>query len=292
LGSIIGLIIALSCMLGGFMAMGGKVSVLMQPWEFLIILGSTFGIFITSNPFSLIKDTGQAIIEALKGSTPKQKDYLAILGLLYTMMREMRSKPNPEVENHIDNPYDSPIFQCYPKILSDHLLTHFICDYCRLVILGNARPFEIEALMDEEIRTISNDSFKPCKAIQTVADTLPALGIIAAILGVIKVMSALNETPEVLGNLIGAALVGTFSGIFFSYGVFGPIATKIKSIRGKKIQMYTVIKQTLLAYMNGATPQIALEYGRKTISAKNRPSIDVVEQEAMTGQMGNATKAA
>lgn len=279
-------------MLSGFMAMGGEVSVLIQPWEFVIILGSTFGIFVIANPFSLIKDTVKATVEALKEDVPKQKDYLAILGLLYAMMREMRSKPRSEVENHIDNPDDSAIFQHYLKVLSDRSITHFICDYCRLVIVGNARPFEIEALMDEEIRTISNDSLKPYKAIQSIADALPALGIIAAVLGVIKAMGALDEAPEVLGHLIGAALVGTFAGIFFSYGVFSPIAAKIKSVRSKKTQIYSVIKQTLLAYMNGATPQIALEYGRKTISAKNRPSIDVVEQEAMTGQSGNTTKAA
>lgn len=292
MGIIIGLIIALGCMLGGFMAMGGEISVLIQPWEFVIILGSTFGIFVIANPFSLIKDTVKATLEALKEDVPKQKDYLAILGLLYVMMREMRSKPRSEVENHIDNPYASAIFQHYPTVLNDRSITHFICDYCRLVIVGNARPFEIEALMDEEICTISNDSLKPYKAIQSIADALPALGIIAAVLGVIKAMSALDEAPEVLGHLIGAALVGTFAGIFFSYGVFSPIAAKIKSVRGKKTQIYSVIKQTLLAYMNGATPQIALEYGRKTISAKNRPSIDVVEQEAMTGQTSPITKAA
>ncbi|RCL02545.1 MAG: chemotaxis protein MotA [Candidatus Tokpelaia sp. JSC188] len=290
MGIIIGLIIALTCMLGGFAAIGGKISVLIQPWEFVIILGSAFGIFITSNPFSLIKDTAQAIVEALKEDVPQQKHYLSILGLLYVMMREMRSKPHSEVENHIDNPYDSPIFQSYPAVLHDYLITHFICDYCRLVIIGNARSFEIEALMDEEIRTIFNDSLKPCKAIQAVADALPALGIIAAILGVIKVMGALNEEPEVLGHLIGAALVGTFAGIFFSYSVFSPIAIKIRSIKSTKTQMYTIIKQTLLAYMNGATPQIALEYGRKTISAKNRPSIDIVEQEAMTSQSADTMK--
>lgn len=292
MGIIIGLTVALGCMLGGFVAMGGHVAVLIQPWEFVIILGSAFGTFLIANPFALVKDTVKATVEALKEDIPKQKNYLAVLGLLYIMMREMRSKPRSEVENQIDDPQSSAIFQRYPAVLKDKSITSFICDYCRLIIAGNARPFEIEALMDEEIHTISSDSLKPYKAMQTVADALPALGIVAAVLGVIKAMGAINEAPEVLGHLIGSALVGTFAGVFFSYGIFGPIAYKIRSVRDKKTRIYVVIKQTLLAYMNGALPQIALEYGRKTISAKDRPSIDVMEQEAIAGQGSNKTEAA
>jgi len=284
LGVIIGLAIALSCMLGGFVAMGGHIDVLLQPWEFVIILGVGLGTFVVANPYSLIKETGKATLEAVKGDTFKQKDYLAVLGLLYAMMRDMRSKPRSEVEGHVDNPEESAIFKQYPSILKDKSITSFICDYCRLIIVGNARPFEIEALMDEEIQTITHDSHKPFHAMQTVADALPAIGIVAAVLGVIKAMAAISESPEVLGHLIGAALVGTFAGVFFSYGVFGPIASKIKLVRDKKARTYVVIKQTLLAYMNGALPQIALEYGRKTISSKDRPTIDVVEQEAISGQ--------
>ena len=284
MGVILGLAIALGCILGSFIAMGGHIAVLMQPWEFVIILGTAFGTFIIANPFSIIKDTIKATLEAMKESVPKQKDYLALLGLLYALMREMRSKSRSEVEGHFDNPNESAIFQQYPSILKDEAITNFICDYCRLILVGNARPFEIEALMDEEIHTISQDSMKSASALQTVADALPALGIVAAVLGVVKAMGHLNESPEILGHYIGAALVGTFAGIFFAYAAFGPIASKIKTVRGKKARIYTVIKQTLLAYMNGAMPQIALEYGRKTISAKDRPTIDVVEQEAIAGQ--------
>ncbi|WP_366048893.1 flagellar motor stator protein MotA [uncultured Bartonella sp.] len=284
MGVILGLAIALGCILGSFIAMGGHIAVLMQPWEFVIILGTAFGTFIIANPFSIIKDTIKATLEAMKEALPRQKDYLALLGLLYALMREMRSKSRSEVEGHFDNPNESSIFQQYPTILKDEAITNFICDYCRLILVGNARPFEIEALMDEEIHTISQDSLKSAQALQTVADALPALGIVAAVLGVVKAMGHLNESPEVLGHYIGAALVGTFAGIFFAYAAFGPIASKIKTVRGKRTRIYTVIKQTLIAYMNGAMPQIALEYGRKTISAKDRPTIDVVEQEAIAGQ--------
>ncbi|WP_337961979.1 flagellar motor stator protein MotA [Brucella gallinifaecis] len=282
MGILIGLAITLGCMLGGFIAMGGHVSVLVQPWEFVIILGAALGTFFIANPFSLVKDTGKACVEAFTNAVPKQRDYLDLLGLLYSLMRELRAKSRNEVEVHIDNPKESPIFQAYPSILKKDDLIHFICDYCRLIIVGNVRSHEIEALMDEEIHTLSRDKLKPYQAMVSISEALPALGIVAAVLGVIKAMGALNQSPEVLGHLIGAALVGTFAGIFFSYGVFGPIATKIKSTRDKNNRLYTIVKQTLLAYMNGSLPQIAVEYGRKTISAYERPSIDVVEQETMS----------
>ncbi|ENN90178.1 flagellar motor stator protein MotA [Bartonella bovis] len=283
MGVIIGLVLTLGCIIGGYMAMGGHLNVLVQPWEFVIILGSAIGTFIISTPFNVIKDTMKATLEAITDAVPKQKDFLATLGLLYVLMREMRSKSRSEMEGHVDNPKESLLFQQYPLVLKDDSLTNFICDYCRLIIMGNARPFEIEALMDEEIHTISKDSEKSSQALQNMADALPALGIVAAVLGVIKAMGAISEPPEVLGHLIGAALVGTFAGIFFSYSVFGPVATKIKTVRHKKTRIYIVVKQTLLAYMNGAIPQIALEYGRKTISAKDRPTIDVVEQHTIVG---------
>ncbi|WP_420960922.1 flagellar motor stator protein MotA [Brucella sp. IR073] len=282
MGIIIGLVVTLGCMLGGFIAMGGHISVLIQPWEFVIILGAALGTFLVANPFSTVKDTGKACMEAFTNAVPKQRDYLDILGVLYSLMRELRSKSRNEVEVHVDNPQESPIFQAFPSVLKNQDLTNFICDYCRLILMGNARSHEIEALMDEEIQTISRDKLKSYSAMVSVSEGLPALGIVAAVLGVIKAMGALDQSPEVLGHLIGAALVGTFAGIFFSYAVIGPIATKIKTTREKNNRLYIVVKQTLLAYMNGALPQIALEYGRKTISSYDRPSIDVVEQETLT----------
>ncbi len=162
-------------------------------------------------------------------------------------------------------------------------LTDFVCDYFRLIIIGNARPHEIEALMDEEIQTYLREKLKPYYAMNSVAECLPALGICAAVLGVIKAMGALDQSPDLLGHLIGAALVGTFAGIFLSYGVAAPIANKIKIVREKRCRVLVVVKQSLLAFMNGAMPQIALEHGRKTISAHDRPSIDDVEQATLSG---------
>lgn len=280
---VIGLIVALASILGGFAALGGHLIVIWQPWEFVIILGSALGTFIIANPIKVIKDTGGAVLEAILEKTPKNRDFLDILGLLHALMRELKSKSRAEAEAHIDNPTESAIFKAFPKVLANKNLTFFICDYCRLIIIGNARTHEIEALMDEEINTLKHDKQKAYHAINAVGDALPALGIVAAVLGVIKAMGALDQSPEVLGGLIGAALVGTFVGIFVSYGVLGPLAAKIKSVRDKQMRSYVIVKQTLLAYMNGAMPQIAVEFGRKTIPTKDRPTIDDVENETISG---------
>ncbi|MCA3554228.1 flagellar motor stator protein MotA [Aestuariivirga sp.] len=287
----IGMVIVFGCLLGGFAAMGGHISVLWQPFEYVIILGSAIGTFFVANPMKVVKDTFKGVMEAIKEATPKPRDYLDTLAILYALMRELRTKTRTEMEVHVDNPSESEIFKAFPKILAEKDLTNFICDYCRLIIIGNARTHEIEALMDEEIQTIQRDKLKVYLALSAVADALPALGIVAAVLGVIKAMGALDQPPEVLGHLIGAALVGTFAGILFSYGIFGPLASKVKTVREKKVRLYVIIKQTLLAFMNGAMPQVALEHGRKTISAYERPSISEVEQETMNSGSADAKAA-
>jgi chemotaxis protein MotA len=276
---IIGLVITMGCMLGGFAALGGHLIVLWQPWEFVIILGSAIGTFILANQTKVIVDTGDAIVQAVADSGPKRRDYLDLLGLLYSLMRELRSKSRNESEAHIDSPHDSPIFLAFPNVVSNPELTAFICDYFRLFIIGNVRTFEIENLMDEEIAAIKHDRLKPYYALASTGDGLPALGIVAAVLGVIKAMGALDQSPELLGGLIGAAMVGTFAGIFVSYGIVSPLALKVKAARAKECHLYLIIKQTMLAFMNGALPQVAIEHGRKSIPLHERPGIDEVEQE-------------
>ena len=275
----IGLLIAIGCILGGYAALGGHMAVLMQPYEFIIIAGASLGIFIVANTMTVIKDCGRAFLEATLDKVPKPRDYLDVLGVLHALMRELRARSRSEVETHFDNPQESEIFKAFPKLLANADLVTFICDYGRLIIIGNARPHEVEALMDEEIETLAHDRYKPVHALQAVADGLPALGIVAAVLGIIHAMGALDQSPETLGGLIGAALVGTFAGIFLSYAIVAPMAQKIKSVRQKQLKLFTLVKQSLIAFMNGAMPQVAVEFGRKTIPAKERPTIDVVENE-------------
>jgi chemotaxis protein MotA len=283
LGSFVGMVITVAALLGGFAAMGGHLAVLMQPWEFVIVLGTSAGTFIMANPWAVVVDTGLATVQAVSGAVPKERYYLDLLGALHALMRELRGKGRNEVEAHIDDPLSSEIFKAFPSVLADASLLQFICDYVRLIIMGNARTHEIEALMDEEIHTIVKSKLAPYHALGVVSEALPALGIVAAVLGVIKAMGALDQSPKLLGGFIGAALVGTFAGIFLSYGIVSPFALKIKMTREKRCRPYIIVKQTLLAFMNGAMPQIAIEHGRKMIANTDRPSIDVVENETIAG---------
>ncbi|MBZ9790976.1 flagellar motor stator protein MotA [Rhizobium sp. 3T7] len=278
---VIGLIITSGCILGSFMAMGGEIEALFQPFELVIIGGAGIGSFIMANPMKIVKDSLKALGEAFKHKVPKEREYLDILAVLYSLMRDLRTKSRNEIEAHIDNPQESFIFQGAPTVLKNTALTSFICDYIRLIIIGNARSHEIEALMDEEISSVLHDKLKPYHALTTMGDAFPAIGIVAAVLGVIKAMAAINEPPAVLGHLIGSALVGTFLGILMSYCVCSPLVQQVKAVRTKQHRLYLIAKQTLIAYMNGSVPQVALEYGRKTISSYERPSIDAVEQEMM-----------
>ena len=278
---IIGLVMGIGALMGGFTAEGGHISVLWQPFEFLIIGGIAAGVFVMGNPFSTIKDTVRGAIEAATNQVPKRKDFLALLSLLFALMRDLRTRPRAEVEAQIDNPQDSALFQHFPGILKDKELTQFICDYVRLTIIGNARSHEIEALMEQEISTIRKHKVKPHASMTTISEALPALGIVAAVLGIVKAMGALDSTPEILGEYIGAALIGTLTGIFWSYAVVSPLAQLIKSTREKQMESYIIVKQAIIAFMNGALPQIALEHGRKTISSGERPTIDEVENEAI-----------
>lgn len=289
MGILVGLVVTLGCVLGGYMAMGGHLEVLNQPWEFVIIGGAAIGTFLIANPMEVVKDSGKGLGEAFKGKTPSDEDYMEILGLLFNLLKDMKTKPKNEIEGHIDNPEESEIFKAHPIVLNNKPLLNFICDYCRLILVGNARPHEVEALMEEEISTIKHEKMEAVHALTAVGDGLPALGIVAAVLGVVKAMGAIDSSPEVLGGLIGAALVGTFVGIFLSYAVVGPVASKLKIVRDQNLRIYFVSKQTLIAYMNGAVPQIAVEFGRKAISAHDRPSIDQVEEQMMGGGTAPAT---
>ncbi len=278
----LGLFLGAGALVGGFLAEGGHLPVLWQPYEFLIIGGIAIGVFVMGNPFSTIADAIKGVIQAITNAVPKRKDFLALLSLLFALMRDLRTRPRNEVEAHIDNPKDSPLFQHFPHILKDAELTQFICDYVRLIIIGNARSHEIEALMEQEISTIRKHRLKATASMGTISEALPALGICAAVLGIVKAMGALDQSPEVLGEYIGAALIGTLTGIFWSYAVVSPLAQLVKGTREKQMQEYIIVKQTLIAFMNGALPQIALEHGRKTISSGERPTIDEVESEAIS----------
>ena len=278
MGPLVGIPLLLAAVLGGFIGMGGQIAVLWQPYELLIFAGAACATLIIGNSMEVVKDTLRAIADLFTGKKVREKDFLELLGLLYSILRSVKGQGMLQLEFVIERPYESEVFKQYPTVLANRRAVNFLCDYLRLLSLGTAKAHEIESLMDEEIRILSKDLHKPTHALQTMADALPALGIVAAVLGVIKAMGAINQPPEVLGHLIGGALFGTFVGVFFSYGVVGPLAHLIRGVRDGQITYFVAIKSTLLAHLNGAAAQVAIEYGPKVLHADTRPSFDAVEK--------------
>lgn len=279
---IIGLVIVVGCVLGGYMAMGGKLGVLNQPFEYVIILGAGIGGFVASNPLNVIKGAVRAYMAALKGPHFKKAHYVEVLSMLFELFKLAKQKGMIALEPHVENPDTSDIFSKYPNVMKDHHLSDFVRDYLRMLTLGTDKAHEMEAVLDAEIEAHHKNDHRAVGAMQTFADALPALGIVAAVLGVIKTMKAMDQPPEVLGGLIGAALVGTFAGVLFAYGVFGPFAAAAKNALEADSRMYEVVKSGILAYMQGYAPAIAIEMARKTIDADERPSF--YDLEAVLGK--------
>ncbi|NBC33199.1 MAG: flagellar motor stator protein MotA, partial [Alphaproteobacteria bacterium] len=224
---IVGAIIVIICTLGGYSAMGGHLGVLWQPFEAVIICGAALGGYIIANSKSVLSRTGKAIGQVVHGKKHSKENYLELLSLMYQLFKVAKTKGMLMLEQHIEKPEESTIFQQFPGIYQNPRALTFICDYLRLMSLGSEDPHTLEDLMDEEIETHHQEQHQVSNAVQTVADGMPALGIVAAVLGVIKTMGSITEPPEVLGHLIGGALVGTFLGVWLSYGFIGPLANAI-----------------------------------------------------------------
>jgi chemotaxis protein MotA len=275
---IIGSVTVIACVFGGYAASGGHFPVLWQPFEALIILGAALGSFITANRKPVLLATGGAIAGLLKGEKYDKAAYLELLSLLYTVFKLAKTRGPLALEAHVENPHESDLFKQFPKFSADHHVVTFLCDYLRLLTLGTDNHHEMETLMDEEIETHHAESHAVHAAIQSVADGTPALGIVAAVLGVIHTMGAITEPPEVLGKLIGGALVGTFLGVFLAYGFFAPIAAAVKARSEAETRYLFCIKAGLLAYMQGYAPAIAVEFARKALASDVRPTFYEVEE--------------
>lgn len=274
---IVGVIIVIVCVFGGYVALGGHMYVLWQPFELVIIGGAAIGAFIIGNPKSVLVGTGKELGKLLKGSKYGKEAYLELLTLLYAIFKLAKSKGMLTLEAHVEDPHDSDLFKQFPILQKDHHALEFLCDYLRMMILGSENPFEMEALMDEEIETRHGEEMQISNAIQTMADATPALGIVAAVLGIIHTMGAITEPPEVLGKLIGGALVGTFLGVLLAYGFFGPMASFLKQTYNAEIKYFHCIKVGLLAHMQGNAPAVSVEFARKALLGDVRPSFYEVE---------------
>jgi chemotaxis protein MotA len=274
----VGSIIVLASVLGGYAALGGHLFVLWQPFEFVIIGGAAIGAYIIANPKNVLGKTGKAISLLVKGPRHTKEHYLELLSLLYTLFKLAKSKGMLALESHVENPQESELFQRFPYFYNDTYAMTFLCDYLRMMVLGSENAHEMETLIDEEIETHHTEHMQIVGAIQTVADATPALGIVAAVLGVIKTMGSITEPPAVLGKLIGGALVGTFIGVLIAYGFVGPMANGLKAVYESEGKYFQCIKVALLAHMNGYAPSVSVEFARKALYSHVRPSFYEVEE--------------
>ncbi|VAW92939.1 Flagellar motor rotation protein MotA [hydrothermal vent metagenome] len=274
---ILGVVSVFAAVIGGYLLSHGDLILLYQPFELLIILGGACGSFIIANPKQVIIGSIKGIIGLLKGSLYGKQNYMDILGLMFDLFSKSRKEGLMALEADIEEPDQSPIFQKYPKILSNHHLVDFISDYLRLMVGGNMNAFELENLMDLELETHHHEAEKPSSAVTLMSDGLPAFGIVAAVMGVVITMGFISEPPEVLGAHVGAALVGTFLGILLAYGFVGPMATAMASQVEEESKLYECIKVCILATLNGYTPQIAVEFGRKALYSFVRPGFVELE---------------
>jgi chemotaxis protein MotA len=264
--------------LGGYYANGGHIPVLWQPFEFIIIFGSACMAYLVANSKHVLKQTFTDIKLIYKPDKYTKKEYVELLSMLLTVFKTARTKGWLVMEQHIENPHESEMFKKFPSFHADHHAVTFLCDYLRLISLGAEKPYEVEALLDQEIDTEREERSHTSHAVQTMADGLPALGIVAAVLGVIHTMGSITEPPAVLGHLIGGALVGTFLGVFLSYGFVGPIASAIKGRNDAELKYLLCIKVCLLSFLQGAAPQVAIEFGRKILIHEVQPTFIEVEE--------------
>ena len=275
---IFGYILILAASVGTY-AVHGSLAALWMPMEYVAILGLAMGGFVAGNGIKAIKATVGALPKIFKGTRLNKALYMDLLAMLFEILSKVRKEGLMSIENDVENPDESPIFVKYPKIMHDHHVMEFICDYLRMMVGGNLNAFEIENLMDIEIETHHQEAHVPVHVISKLADATPAFGIVVAVMGVVNVMGSVGAPPAILGKMIGGALVGTFLGILLAYGFVAPIAGQLGQKVEEEGKIFQVIKIVLLASMNGYAPQVAVEFGRKALYSGDRPRFIELEEE-------------
>lgn len=275
---IVGSIVVIVCVFGGYAAMGGKLMVLWQPFEFVIILGAAIGAFIIGNTAQVLKAVPSMFATLIRGPKYKQAAYVELLAMQFALYKLVQQRGMVGLEPHIEDPHQSSLFNAFPTFAANHHAVEFVCDYMRMVVMGANNVYEIEKLMDEELETHHEEQERVVTAMQLIADGTPALGIVAAVLGVIKTMGSITEPPEVLGGLIAGALVGTFFGVFVAYGFFGPMTQSLKSSYQTESKYFLSLRAGLLAHISGQPPVMAVEFARKALMSDVRPTFNEVEE--------------
>jgi len=278
MAKIIGIIVILGSVLGGYMLSGGKIAAVIQPFEVLIIGGAALGAFLQANP-------GSTFMTVLKkapkmfGNRFTQIFYLEVLGMLYEVLNKSRREGMMAIEADVEDPAASPIFSKYPAVLKDERMTAYVCDYLRIMSSGNMAPHELEGLFDMELGSLKEDLEHPAHAVTRVADALPGFGIVAAVLGIVITMALLGQGSQAeIGHHVAAALVGTFLGILAAYGFVGPLANALEHDAKEELNLYEAIKACLVASASGMPPSLAVEFGRKVLLPAHRPSFSELEQ--------------
>ncbi len=282
-----GLVFLLFCVFGSYVVHGGSLGPIMKalPFELWAIGGAALGTFIMSNSMHDVKHTLGGFGKIMKGGSYQKADYIDLLSLLYFFVRLASTKGSMALEPHIEKPAESAAFQKFPKILKNHHASDIICDYLRMVGMNADDPNQIEDLMSRELKKVLNEELHGAHAMQSMADGLPALGIVAAVMGVIKTMGSINEPPAVLGGMIGSALVGTFLGVLLAYGMMAPFAARLQGVVQEEAKYFDVIRAVLVAHLHGNAPQVSVETGRKMAPSQYMPSFAELEQATQNLQI-------
>jgi len=275
---VIGYIIVVGSVLGGYALHGGAMGPLWQPFELVIIGGGALGAFVVGNSPKALKATFAALPSCLQGSKFTKARYLALMSLLYDILTKVRKEGLMSIERDVEKPEESALFQKYPEVLADHHLIEFLSDYLRLMVSGNLNPIELENLMENEIETHHKEAHVPAHVVQKVGDGLPAFGIVAAVMGVVNTMSSAGKPPAELGMMIAGALVGTFLGILLAYGFVSPLSGLMEQKVDESSKQFQCVKVTLLASLNGYAPPLAIEFGRKVLYSTERPTFSELEE--------------
>ncbi len=286
---IIGVVLLFGLVFGSFLMSGGNLGVIIEaaPHELMAILGAGVASYLISNSMGVIKATASGFGKIFKGPKWKASDYTDLLSLLFVLTKMMKTKGVVAVESHIEKPGESAIFSKYPKIMKDHFATDFICDTLRMMTMNLENPHQVEDCMERQLEKHHHEGLGPAGALQSLADALPALGIVAAVLGIIKTMGAITQPPEILGQMIGSALVGTFLGVFLAYGLVGPMATRLKAVVDEEAAFYHIIRSVLVAHLHGNAAQISVEIGRGVVPSASQPSFAALE-ESLTNMPAEA----
>jgi chemotaxis protein MotA len=274
---IVGYVVVLAAVFGGFAMNGGHLAALWQPLELFMIGGAALGAFFVGNSPKAVKATLRALPTLFKGSRYTREMYMELMSLMFDVLSKVRKEGLMSIEGDIDAPDQSPVFSKYPAVLADHHIVEFITDYLRLMVSGNMDAFQIENLMDNEIETHHHEGAVPAHCIAKLGDGMPAFGIVAAVMGVVHTMESVGLPPAELGILIAHALVGTFLGILLAYGFVGPLSTLLEQKLEESTKMFQTVKVTLLASLNGYAPALAVEFGRKVLYSTERPTFAELE---------------